>query len=624
MKGKRILAIILVLSMATMLFAGCNGGGTTTTTTQGAADTTTIAADTTVGADTTTTTAGGETENKAAEQVLLWNVGADPKTIDPTLNGASDGGDVISQTFEGLVREREGIVYPGIAESWEISEDGLTYTFHLRESKWSDGTPLTAKDFVYGWLRGMDPRTASEYSWIWEYTNIDGAFDLVQMAPEKPEAPEELSEGDKANEEKVKAYEEAKAQYETDLAAYEKQLEDMTPSILEAMEKVGVKAQDDHTLVVTLKTPTDYLLSLLSFYHFMPINEAAVGETKEGEWAKNPATAISNGPFKLVEYKIGDGLVLEKNEHYWNAENVYLTKIVGKFIAEATTAYSAYQKGEMHVLGSVPNPEIPKLMAESEEYHVYPLLGTYYYNFNLDQDMWKDARVRRAFQLAINREQICDTLATGVVPATGFIPPGFIDHEGRDFFEVSGDYGVPKDDSAVAEAQKLMAEAGYPNGEGFPEFTITYNTSEGHKLIAEMVQEMLKKNLGVNCKLQNVEWAVFQDQRRNGQFDLARGGWLTDYMDPSGMLSIFTSQNAYNDPSYSNSEYDDLLSLASSTNGKEHFEALYKAQEILMSELPVMTVYHYTESILAKSNFVGWTRSVLGAIDFANAYFVEE
>ncbi len=608
MQRNKFLAILLSVAMLVTLLAGCSPSAPANSdpepvpvTTEGSAGQTEPA---------TTVAPAGE---EAAEQVLVWNLGSDPKTLDPTLNGASDGGNLINNTFEGLVREREGVVVPGIAEDWEISEDGLTYTFHLRDAKWSDGTPLTANDFEFGWKRGMDPATASEYSWIWEFTNIAGSLELISP----PSAPKALSDEDKEDPAKVAEFEEA-------MATYEKEYDEWEAKVPEMLENVGVKALDEKTLEVKLTTPTDYLLSLLSFYHFMPINAAAVEGTEEGAWAKDPAKAVCDGPFKLTEYTSGKGLMLEKNENYWDAENVRLEKIDVKFITEATTAYSAYQSDEIQLLLSVPNPEIPKLMAESTEYYVYPLLGTYYYNFNLDLPQWQDAKVRKAFNLAINRELICDTLATGVVPAAGFVPPGMPDHEGNDFFETSGTYGIASDDSQVAEAQKLMAEAGYPNGEGFPEFVIKYNTSEGHKLIAEMVQEMLKKNLGVTCKLENAEWAVFQDQRRHGDFDIARGGWITDYLDPSGLLSIFTSANAYNDPRMRNDKYDELLSKAASTTGAEHFEALYEAQEILMNELPIIPVYHYTTSIMAKDNFVGWTRQTLGQIDLTNAYFVEE
>jgi oligopeptide transport system substrate-binding protein len=550
--NKRLLALMLVLTMAISLLAGC--------------------AQPAPAPEPAPEQPAEQPAEPAKEVVFNWNIGADPKTIDPVLNGASDGGDVINQTFEGLTREKSGTVYPGIAESWDVSEDGLTVTFHLRESKWSDGSPLTAHDFVYSWKRGMDPATASEYAWIWEYTNIVGAFDAVNGA---------------------------------------------------SLDEVGVTALDDYTLEVKLITPTDYIISLLSFYHFMPTKQSAVEAGADGAWAKDPANAVSNGPFKLTSYKIGEGLTLVKNEHYWNAAEVKIDRIEGKFIDEQATAYQAYQAGELHLLPDVPPAEIPTLIAESPDFYVFPLLGTYYYNINMDLPMFQDVRVRKALNLAIDRELITETMGSGQIPAAGFVPPGFLDHEGNDFFEKSGTYGIATDNSKVAEAQALLAEAGFPGGAGFPEFTIMYNTGAGHQQVAELVQEMYKTNLGINVKLENQEWAVFQDTRKEGDYEVARGGWLTDFMDPMGLLAIFTSQNAYNDPNFNNAEYDELLSKAAKTRGAEHFEALYEAQEILMSELPIIPVYHYTDVILASPKLQGWDRSVLGTLDFSTATIVE-
>ncbi len=560
--SKKLLALFMVMALVIASLAGCSQPTTPATETT-AAPAGTQAAETTA----------GQTETPAAEgAVFNWNIGADPKTIDPCLNGASDGGDVINQTFEGLVREQSGKVLPGIAESWEVSEDGLTVTFKLRKSNWSDGTPLTANDFVYSWKRGMDPATASEYAWIWEYTNVVGAKEATEGA---------------------------------------------------SLDAVGVSAPDDYTLEVKLSTPTDYIVSLLSFYHFMPTKQSAVEAGADGAWAKDPAKVVCNGPFMLTEYKIGDGLKLVKNPEYWNAENVKIDVINGKFIDDQSTAYQAYQSGELDFIPGVPTAEIPKLIAEDPNFYVFPLLGTYYYNFNLDLDLFKDVRVRKALSLAIDREMITETVGAGEIPATAFVPPGFLDDKGNDFFETAGAYSLVTDGSKFEEAKALLAEAGFPNGEGFPEFTLLYNTSENHKKVAELVQEMWKTNLGLNVKLENQEWAVFQDTRKQGDFQVARGGWLTDFMDPSGLLSIFTSENAYNDPNFYNDEYDALLSASSKTRGAEHFENLYKAQEILMEEMPVVPVYHYTDSMLASPRIQGWDRSVLGTVDFSAAYIAE-
>lgn len=548
---KRVLALLLVSLLVVSLFAGCQPKETDPTGTAAPEETTAPVAD-------------------PVTQVLKWNIGSDPKTIDPTLTGASDGGNVVNNTFEGLVREKSGVVHPGIAESWEVSEDGLTYTFKLRESKWSDGSPLTANDFVYSWKRGMDPATASEYAWIWEYTNVVGAFEATSG---------------------------------------------------ESLDAVGIKAIDDMTFEVKLSTPTEYFVSLTSFYHFQPVKQSAVEAKADGAWAKDPALTVSNGPFTLTSYEIGKGLTLTKNPNYWDASNVKLEAIEANFIDEASTAYQAYQAGELQFIPQVPTAEIPKLIAENPEFHIFPLLGTYYYNFNLKNEIFADPKVRRAMALAIDRDLIVETLGAGQLPAISFVPPGFIDSEGNDFNEVSGDLGLPTDLSKLEEAKKLLADAGFPDGKGFPEFTILYNTSESHKLVAELVQEMFKTNLGISVKLENQEWAVFQDTRKAGNYEMARGGWLTDYMDPSGLLSIFTSANAYNDPKYLNPEYDALLSASAKNRGKEHFDALYSAQKILMNDLPVIPIYHYTESMLVKENFVGWDRSVLGTIDFSLAEF---
>ena len=504
--------------------------------------------------------------------VLRWNLAADPKTLDPGLNGASDGGDVINNTHEGLVREQQGRLIPGMAESWELSDGGSTVTFNIRkDAKWSDGSALTADDFVYSWKRAMDPATASEYSWLWQYTNVVGAYDAVQ------------GEG--------------------------------------SLEDVGIRAVDDSTLEVKLINPTNYFVSLMSFTHFSPVKRSAVEAGPEGAWAKDAELYVSNGPFVLTAYTIGDGLTLEKNENYWNAENVKLDRIEVKFIDDTATAYTAYQSGDFDYVNanSVPSSEIPKLLAENPEFYIFPLLGTYYYIFNLDLEVWQDERVRRALTLAIDREQITEVLSRGNVPAAGFVPPGFPDHQGRDFFETAGTYGIPTDAGGVAEAQRLLAEAGYPGGEGFPEFVMLYNTAEGHKLVAEMMQEMFKTNLGITTTLENQEWAVFQDTRREGDFELARGGWLTDFLDPMGLLAIFKTGNTYNDPSYSNEEYDALMARANETVGAEHFEALYAAQDILMNELPIIPVYHYVDFMLSTPQVKNWTRSQLGDVDFSGA-----
>jgi len=521
------------------------------------------------------------TETTAQEPMVLnWNIGADPETIDPTLNGASDGGDVINQTFEGLVREVGGVIYPGIAETWETSADGLTVTFHLRESQWSDGSELTADDFIYSWKRGMDPETASEYAWIWEYTNIVGALEAVYDGG--------------------------------------------------SLDDVEISAPDDYTIEVNLLYPTPYFVSLMAFYHFLPVKQAAVEDVDgaEGLWAKDPDIVVCNGPFVLTEYEAGVGLKLEKNEHYWNAEEVYIDEINGDFIDLETTAYVKYNAGDLDVLPTVPSAMVSALIAESPEFYVFPLLGTYYYNFNMDDPMFENINLRLALTYAIDRTAITEVLAAGQLPATGFVPGGFLDNEGNDFAEECGDYDIPTDDSKFDEAVTLFATAATEMGYASAAELITalegtvvlYNTSEGHKLIAEMVQESWRQVLGIEVVLQNQDWAVFQETREQGDYEISRGGWLTDFMDPAGLLAIFTSDNVYNDPNWSNEEFDQLMADAQATPDiATHFEKLYEAQDILMAELPIIPVYYYADIYLIKDYVTGWGRSVLVSLDFTHA-----
>ncbi|PKL01321.1 MAG: ABC transporter substrate-binding protein [Tenericutes bacterium HGW-Tenericutes-1] len=550
------------------------------------------------------------------DNTLFWNIGADPLTIDPTLNGASDGGDVINQTFEGLVREIDSVVYPGIAESWVTSADGKTVTFTLRESNWSDGTPLTASDFVYSWKRGMDPRTASEYAWIWEYTNVVGSLETIYWTDVCDNATDDCNE-----------YDDDGALVGTD---YSDDKDDETGlTVDEQLALVGVKAIDDLTLEVKLVNPAAYFVSLMAFYHFLPVKQSAVEAVggEDGLWAKNPDLVVSNGPFVLVDYTAGEGLRLEKNDEYWNKKEVYIEAIEGDFVDLETTAYAKYNAGEYDFIPAVPSMMIPDLMALSEEFYAFPLLGTYYYSFNLDRPEWQNAKLRRALALAINREDITEALSGGQIPAKGFVPVGFTDNEGKDFATESGDYGMSTGSGGEAEAVTLFAAAAAEMGKTVAELktyldgkVILYNTSEAHRMVAEMVQEDWKQVLGVELTLQNQEWAVFQDTRKAGNFDVARGGWLTDFMDPAGMLAIFTTGNAYNDPNYEKAAYDALLSESQSTTDMAlHFQKLYAANDMLMADMPMIPIYYYSDVMMAKSYLKDWGRSVLGSVDFTHA-----
>lgn len=538
---KKSLVLMLVLALVVTAFAGCG------------------------------TKAPTEAEKPAEPKVLKFNLNADPKTIDPQLNSAADGGHVVNNTFEGLMREIDGQLQNAMAEKYEISEDGLTYKFTIRDAKWSDGKPVTAHDFEYAWKRALDPATASEYSFQMYY--IKGA----------------------------QAYNEG------------------TGSI----EDVAVKALDDKTLEVVLEGPTPYFLELTTFYTFMPTRKDVVEKDPEG-WAKNPEIVVCNGPFKVTEYKIGDKLILSKNENYWQADKVKLDQIEISMIVESTTGLTAYEAGELDVIDEVPNQEIPRLQASDPSFKILPQIGTYYYIFNVTKKPTDDVRVRKALALAIDRTAIVEKVTKGgQIPATGFTPPGLLDADGKEFRTVAGDYGIDPKAAKVEEAKALLAEAGYPDGKGFPELTVLYNTSENHKAIGEAIQEMWKQNLGISVKLQNQEWAVFQDSRHNGNFEIARAGWLGDYADPMTMLDLWLSYSGNNDAQWKNKDYDKLIEDSKKLAGKERFDLLYKAEALMMEEMIVMPIYYYTDPIAVKDHVKDWEKTLLGHWFFGFADIVK-
>ncbi|ADZ83177.1 peptide ABC transporter substrate-binding protein [Cellulosilyticum lentocellum] len=561
MKKKLTLGLAMLMA-SSMALAGC-------------ASKTETAGGNATGSEATTGETGTDSDEDyvlAADQTLRYNLGADPLTLDPQLNSATDASHIINNVFEGLMREKDGEVVPGIAESYTLSEDGLVYTFTLRDATWADGQPVKAGDFEFAWKRGANPATASEYMYLFESANILNAGAIAK--------------GEKS------------------------------------IDELGVKAIDDKTLEVTLSAPTDYFLGLTGFATLMPVREDMVDD--EGAWAKDTAKYIGNGPFKMSEYKMGDQIVLVKNENYWNAENVNLEKIVMYMIVDESTAHTRYTAGELDVNELIPTDEIPTLIAEDPTFYIMPKIGTYYYAFNMNNEALKDARVRQALSLAINREQIVKEVTKGGQKvAYGFMPEGITDNEGKSFTETAGDYGVnPKGD--VEKAKALLAEAGYPDGAGLPEIEILYNTSESHKLIAEAMQEMWKQNLGINVKLTNQEWAVFQETTNNNAFDsLARRGWIGDYNDPQTMLEIFESTNTQNIGRYSSETFDTEMQLSRETMGAERMEHLYKAHDILMEDMPIIPVYYYVTNMMIQDSVHDLELTSTSKLWFGDAEMIE-
>lgn len=575
---KKILALTLALAMS-LSFAGCGAAEppappkeepptTATTPTPPATE----PEATTPGESTPSTTPTATTG-----KTMVWNLGADPKTLDPTLNSASDGGKVILNVYEGLMRDKfdgQGLQPAMASEAPAIveNEDGtVTYTFKLRDAKWSDGEPVKAQDFVFSWKRAVNPATAAEYAYI---------LDPIVNA-------KEITAGDKT------------------------------------ADELGVKAIDDKTLEVVLKQNCGYFMELLNFPTFMPLREDIVGADTEGVWAKESGKVISNGPFTMSEYVMGDHITLNKNANYWNADSVKLDSINVKMIVDQGTSLTGFKNGEIDFMDSPPVEEVQQLMA-SGDCELFPYISTYFYaiNQNTNIEALKNQKVRQALSMAIDRKAITENVSrSGEKPAFGYVPFGFTTPDGKDFREVAGDYYL-KETAQIEEAKALLVEAGYPGGEGIPQLEILYNTLDSHKAIAEAIQQMWKA-IGIDCVLNNQEWAVFQDTRTNLQYQsVVRHGWNGDYLDPMTFMDMFITGNPQAGCGYSNPEYDKQLGVAANSTGKEHYDAFLAAEKTLIEDAYVMPIYYATQKVMANPKVVGFGVGAIGKYWFGDTDIV--
>ncbi|CUO71567.1 extracellular solute-binding protein [Clostridium disporicum] len=550
-KLRKIFSLILAMTLSTTLFIGCSGNEKSKT--------------------------DGNTITNEVKQEIVYNLGADPQTIDPLLNTAIDGSNVIVNAFECLmVLNENNEAVPGAAESYEVSDDGLVYTFKLRkDGKWSDGKPVTANDFYYAWMRGLNKETAAEYCYQFFY----------------------IKNGEKY--------------YNGEATA----------------DEVGLKVLDDYTLEITLEAPTAYYPQLLAHQTYSPVREDIVTANPD-TWATSPDTYIGNGPFKLVRWDMKDQLVFEKNDNYWDADNVKLEKITYKLVTDETTAYSELKAGNFDVVNSVPTNEIEPGKNDGLV-KIFPKLGTYFFAINVGkQDSMSEnvknalsnKLVRQALALAIDRQEIIDNVGKAdQVAAYSFVPLGITTSDGNEFS--SKEYYDPSDmDGNIEKAKELLKEAGYENGEGLPTIELMYNTEGAHKDVCQIVQENLAK-IGVNVELTNQEWAVFLSTRQNGEYQIARHGWIGDYSDPMTFLDMWVTGGGNNDCGFSNSEYDSLIAEAKvETDTKKREELLRQAEDILMDEMPVIPVYFYTTVMAWNDDVEGVLVTALGKVYFKNAY----
>jgi oligopeptide transport system substrate-binding protein len=506
----------------------------------------------------------------AAEQYLRYNLGTEPETLDPAKMTGIPEFNCLIHFMEGLTRiQPDGMPGPGMATKWEISDDGITYTFHLRNATWSNGDAVTAADFEFAWKRALDPATAADYAYQCYY----------------------LKGG--------QAYNEGKG----------------------SRDDVGVKATDAKTLVVTLEAPCGYFLGLTAFQTYMPLPQKVVDANPN--WWADAATLVSNGPFTVTAWEHQNKLDYAKNPKYWNAKNVKLDKITFTMVEEASTELTMYETGELDLADNPPLADMDRLKAEGK-LGVSTLLGTYYYMFQCQKDPLDDVRVRKALTLAVDRDAIVTNVTKGgQVPATAFVPPSIPDAKaGPDFRSLGGEYYT---DADVTAAKALMVEAGFPDGTGFPALEILYNTSEAHKAIAEAIQEMWKQGLGVQgVTLTNQEWKVYLETRDQGNYQVARAGWLGDYVDPMTFLDMWVTGGGNNNTFWGTPEYDGLVESAKKMlDVDERFKTLHQIEDILMENMPIMPIYYYVDLWCMQSYVQGVFFNPLGVKDFSLCYIAE-
>ena len=545
------------VSAAALGLAACGGSKSGSTATSGS---------------TAGSTAGGT--NTAGFTVQY---GSNPETLDPALNSAIDGANTIITIFEPLLLINENNeVVGGQAESWETSEDGLTWTFTMRDGlKWSDGTDLNAKDFEYSFKRMVDPNTAAPYA-----ETCLGMIDGFEEAAGFPDA-------------------------------------DGNPTAEPNPDALNVKASDDgKTLTIVLSYPCSYFDKMAAFATMSPVQQATV-EANGDAWCTSPDTFVSNGPYMITDWTPSERIVLTKNPNYvggWDSSKIVSDTITLLLLEDSSASYAAYNSGEAVLVKDVPTDEIPSLTKAEDggDFYVDTILGTYYVSLNLQRDAFKDAKVRKALSLAIDRDYVANTIMQGTYSAAdSIVGPGIVDESG--YFHDNGNapYISADYEANLAEAKKLLEEAGYPNGEGYP--TIEYSTNDAgyHVPLAEYLQQAWG-DLGITLTINKMEWSSFTPARRAGEYDVARNGWVMDYNDPSNMLDLFCSGNGNNDGKYSNPDFDAAIEGSKVADSAEHFAQLHKAEDILMEDMGCLPIAYYNDYWLQSPALKGTWHSPYG------------
>lgn len=568
---------------------------------------------------------------------FTFNNDTEIESLDPAVVTGQPEGRIIDELYEGLVRlgPKERKPLPGVAERWDISDDGLTYTFHLRrDAKWNNGEPVTAEDYVYSMRRFLDPLTLAEYAYqAWYLKNakrysraargVEPGDPVEVELFEPPEGALPHARGEVLRGELVKI--------ETDAGASEEDLEDPEQftkrrtfvvsigdterrfrvgeantadgaetcnQLMLDFGEVGFRAIDDHTIETVLESPTPYWLNLLGFYPLYPVNQTCVETHGPLQWTKSE-NLVTNGPYQLEFRRLRDRIRLRKNPHYWNRDNVAIETIDALAVQSLTTSFNLYETGKVDWITKVA-PLISRELFVADpprnDFNPDAQFGTYFYNFNTTRKPFDDPRVRQALVMALDRREIVSTACAGELTAQSMTPPGLPDYEPP---ECEG--------TNLERAKELLAEAGYPNGTGFPKIEILYNYEQQHQTIAELIRKQWRRGLGINVATRNEEWGTYLSSVRQLNYDVARRAWIGDYLDPITFLDMFVTGGENNNTGWGDPEYDKLIADAKSeADPTARLELLTEAERMLMRELPVMPVYYYVSRSMVAPHVFGW------------------
>lgn len=492
---------------------------------------------------------------------LNVNVGPEPTTIDPAKNSAVDGATLINHAFEGLMKlDEDNKIVEAQAAKYEVNKDETVYTFTLREGiKWSDGKPVKAEDFVYAWQRLVDPKTGADYNYM---------IDMVKNA-------NEIMAGKKKPKE------------------------------------LGIKALDEKTVEVTLTNPTPYFLEVCAFPATFPVRKDIV-EANADTWSTDPKTYIGNGPYVLKSWEHQSKMTYVKNENYYDLKKLGPDTINFVLMEDKNTMLSAYKNNEILFADDLPSEEIDAM--KDKGLVIEKQLGTYFLSINVKKEGLDNVKVREALSLALDRDYIVEKVAKGgQIPADSFVATGLTDADGKtEFHENAKKWYDAKDYKGnVEKAKKLLKEAGYENGKGLPSIELMCNP--GHEPIMEAVQNMWKENLGVNVTISSQDWNVFLETRKEGDFQVARDGWLGDYNDPVSFIDMWVTDGGNNNAQWSNKEYDKIVSeIKSTTDAKERYAKMHEAEDILAKDMPIVPIYFYTDLYLISDKLEGMYTSPLG------------